>query len=97
MEGMAPIRIPAPGTETGSPSLIGHCACAPDAQPASSTVAPCKSPGTSALRAGRSRNPLNGPSSVVDDHTAASRSYASRVRSVCSAWLSGISLVTGRA
>ena len=23
MEGMAPIRIPAPGTETGSPSLTG--------------------------------------------------------------------------
>jgi hypothetical protein len=30
------------------------------------------------LKAGRSRSPLKGPSSVVDDHTAASRSYASR-------------------
>lgn len=58
---------------------------------------PRKLASTSDLRAGRSRSPLNGPWSVLDDQTAASRSYASRVRSVCSAWLCGVSIVTGRA
>jgi hypothetical protein len=49
--------------------------------------------GTSDRRAGRSSSPLYGPSSVVADHTAASRSYASRVLRVCSAWSAGLLVV----
>jgi hypothetical protein len=81
---------------TSAPWSSSHCACAPDPQPASSTTEPFRSLGTSARNAGRSRSPLKGPSSVVDDQTAVSRSYASRVLFVCSAWSAGLLPVTGR-
>ena len=56
-------------------------------------TAPARCSGTSDRRAGRSSSPLYGPSSVVADHTAASRSYASRVLRVCSAWSAGLLVV----
>jgi len=78
---------------TSAPSLSSHSHCAPDPQPASSTTFPASGRGINERSAGRSSSPLNGPSSVVEDHTGANRSYASLVRRECSAWLEGGSAV----